>query len=130
MNDFQPGDVVLASIKNPIEDSTSEGKPRPVVLISRDGTKHWLVAGLTSQSHYKSTGRARVRIFASHRNGLDGDGYLWSANLTRIPRHDINEFKGVIDEHLAEAICNNTNVTTAQATQLRAATLNNWPQAA
>ena len=130
MNDFQPGDVVLANIKNPIEDSTCQGKPRPVVLITQDGAKHWLVAGLTSKSHYKSTGRARVRIFASHRNGLHGHGYLWSPKFTKIPRHDIKEFKGVIDEHLAEAICNNTNISTAQATQLRAAALNNWPHAA
>jgi len=130
MFDFQPGDVVLANIKNPIEDTNSQGKPRPAVLLYQSDPKHWFVAGLTSQSHYKSTRNERIRVYASPRNGLDGDGYLWSPKFTKIPRYDIKEFKGVVDEHLAEVLCKNTNITAPTAARLRAAALNNWLHAA
>jgi len=116
-----PGAVVLAEVKNPREKVGCVGKIRPAVLVSRCGDDAWFLIGLTSQSTYKTTRKPRVKVWASVRNGLRSNGFLWGSNPTWVPEVDVGRVIGVVDEHLAEAIASNCDVGELGAARLRKA---------
>ena len=97
-----PGELVTASISNPLENAASRGKVRPVVLVRRDGGA-WLVAGLTTSALYR-TGGARTPVPNPTAVGLRGPGYLWGAKLTRVCALDIDRHIGWVDAALAAVI--------------------------
>jgi len=99
---WQPGMLVLAWVRNPLENALSTGKIRPVVLVEREGG-HWRVMGLTTRSRY-SSGQNRVAVPAPARVGLNGPGYLWGDRLTRVCALDLERPIGWCDPLLAEAI--------------------------
>lgn len=127
MSSYSPGDVVIASMHDSFH---SEGKPRPVVLVRLDDNGSWVVACLTTQSHYKTSRKQRICVFASHRNGLRKHGYLWSPTLATATNNDIVQAIGVVDEHLAEIVSNHTNIDEVAATRLRVVARSNHPYAA
>jgi hypothetical protein len=75
-----PGEIVWAKCGHPLEDSTSIGKWRPMVLARRSGS-HWAAGGLTT-SPRSGDGQARLAIPNPRRAGLPGQGYIWGENLT------------------------------------------------
>ena len=117
--DLFPGAVVLADVKNPRESISTLGKVRPAVLVRRHGPHGWILIGLTSQPYYKTTRQPRVPVWASRRNGLRTNGYLWGSKPTRVPEADVLQRIGIVDEHLAEVISANCAVGELDAVILR-----------
>lgn len=120
-NELFPGAVVLAEVKNPREKVGCVGKVRPAVLVSRCGDDAWYLIGLTTQPFYKTTRTPRIKVWASVRNGLRSNGFLWGTNPTRVPEFDVGRVIGVVDEHLAEAIASNCDIGELAAARLRKA---------
>lgn len=94
----QLGEVVLASFGNYLEAGAAcRPKTRPVILVSVGDCQH-KIAGLTTQSHYKSDGSTRPELTASASMGLDGrQSYLWSDRASFISRRDLRRHLGWID---------------------------------
>lgn len=116
---FRVGDVVLAGVRNPIENRNSKGKYRPFVLVRRvDG--HWRGMGLTTNSHYAS-GAPRVAIPEPLEVGLHGPGFLWGDHLTNVCALDIDRAIGKVTPALAEAVVLLAGLYGADAAALRAA---------
>jgi hypothetical protein len=91
--DQRPGEVCWVKCRNPLEDRTSIGKWRPMVLVRRVGAS-WMAVGLTSRSHYAS-GVARVAVIQPRWAGLrGGPSFIWGENLTRVDALDIGDHIG------------------------------------
>jgi len=113
------GDVVLADVRNPIENLNSKGKTRPFVLVCRiDG--HWSGMGLTTRSHY-ATGVARVAIPDPEAAGLRGPGFLWGDRLTNVSALDVHRVIGCVTQPLAEAVIDLAGLSDADSEALRKA---------
>lgn len=97
-----PGEVVLATVSNPLENPQARGKLRPVVLVRRDGSR-WHVMGLTTSATYQN-GKGRTRIPNPRAVGLERPGYLWGDKLTAIYVLDLDRHLGWADIDLAVAI--------------------------
>lgn len=97
------GAIAWALVRNPIEDPGSKGKSRPTVLIRREGSV-WLVAGLTKQSHYKTTGEPRIPVAHWAEVGLQIPSYLWSTHLVRVSVLEVFDVMGFADASLAARI--------------------------
>lgn len=116
---FRAGDIVVAGVRNPIENRNSKGKNRPFVLVRRvDG--HWCGMGLTTSSHY-ANGAARVAIPDPAAAGLRGPGFLWGDRLTNVSVLDIHVVIGNIDPSLAEAVISLAGLGSMDAAALRRA---------
>ncbi len=116
---FQSGDIVVADIRNPIENPASKGKRRPFLLVRRvDG--HWLGMGLTTNPRYAG-GVPRVAIPNPTAVGLTGPGFLWGGRLTNVSVLDIDRVIGRVDASLAEAVIALARLCCADAAALRAA---------
>lgn len=99
---FRVGDIVVARVRNPQENSASRGKPRPFVLVRRaDG--HWCGMGLTTNPRY-ANGAPRTPIPNVSAVGLVGAGFLWGSNMTYVSVLDIDRVIGHIESSLAEAV--------------------------
>ena len=94
-----PGEVVTASVSNPLENPNSRGKIRPVILVRRDGGRWW-VMGLTTNPAY-ANGRARTPVRRPYDVGLNAPGYLWGDRLTALSVLDIERHLGWVDAALA-----------------------------
>lgn len=109
------GNVVLASVFNPLQNRNSQGKVRPVVLVEED-RGHWRVAGLTT-SPRRQNGEPRVAIPNPFAVGLRGPGYLWGNRLHNVSKIDLDRTVGHADAALALRIAD-THVM-SQATRAR-----------
>lgn len=120
-----PGELVVAAVRNPIENWRSTGKPRPVVIIDRvDG--HYRTMGLTSNRTYRN-GSLRVPVPDPAMVGLRGPGFLWGDHLTNVSVLDIGDHIGWVDSRLAEAIIQLADLPEALARLLRAAAAEHHP---
>ena len=124
------GHIAVLEIANRREDPTAVGKPRPGLLLHPVGDSCWQAVGFTSQSTYKTTGKPRIAVFASARNGLRHDGFLWSPHPVTIPEAAIGKIIGVVDEHVAEVIAQNVDIDEITARRLRVIARDPWPRAA
>ena len=99
----QPGEVVLATYGNFLETrGTDSTKPRPAILLRVSDCQHCF-AGLTTQSHYLTSGDARPVIPKSPILGLDRRrSHLWSPRPAFITRMDIRRHLGWIDHEVVE----------------------------
>lgn len=120
-----PGELVVAAVRNPIENRYSSGKPRPAVIVDRvDG--HYRTMGLTSKGTYKN-GAPRVPVPDPATVGLRGPGYLWGDHLTNVSVLDIGNHIGWVDSRLAEAIIQLAELPETLAELLRAAAAEHHP---
>jgi hypothetical protein len=96
--DLAPGRVALGVVRA-IHEGRTEGKSRPIVLVSqredRGGDPAWAVMGLTSKSTY-GTGLPRIALHDWQVAGLYGPGFLWGGRLAILPSHDIHRAIGWI----------------------------------
>jgi hypothetical protein len=116
---YRAGDVVLADVRNPIENCNSKGKVRPFLLVGRtDG--HWRGMGLTTRSHYV-TGAPRVAIPDPEAAGLRGPGFLWGDRLTNVSALDIHRVIGRVTSPLAEAVIDLASLSDVDSEALREA---------
>jgi hypothetical protein len=63
-----------------------------------------LVAGLTKQSHYKTTGEPRIPVAHWAEVGLQIPSYLWSTHLVRVSVLEVFDVMGFADASLAARI--------------------------
>lgn len=106
---FRPGAVVLAHVLNSLENPSSRGKVRPVVLaLEEDG--HWHVAGLTTNPR-RQDGSPRLSIPDWKAVGLRRSGYLWGDRLHTVSKLDLERVLGHADEALVHAICSSHRMT-------------------
>lgn len=117
--DLRPGEIVIARVRNPLEDPTAIGKCRPAVLISRDRST-WTAMGLTTQPCFKTTGAPRVPIRNWRDVGLTGPGYLWGRPV-RICSLDVERHVGWVDANLAASIIVTAGLDVTDAATLIAA---------
>lgn len=116
---LRAGDIVVADVRNPLENPASRGKPRPFVLVCRiDG--HWRGMGLTTNPRYVG-GLPRTPIPNPAAAGLARPGFLWGSHLTNVSVLDINRTIGVVEPSLAEAVIELAGLYGADAAALRAA---------
>ena len=113
---LEPGEVVLASVSNPVENPNSQGKIRPVVLIARRHSR-WLVMGLTSKPTY-ADGTPRTPVPFPQAAGLHGPGYLWGHRPTAICVFEVRSHLGWVDPHLAAAIIEQAHLAPEEAAGL------------
>lgn len=116
---FRTGDIVLASVRNPIENRNSKGKTRPFVLVRRH-EGHWSGMGLTTNPRY-ANGVPRVAIPDPTAVGLHRPGFLWGDRLTNVCVLDIQAIISVVDPALAESVISLAGLGTADAAALREA---------
>lgn len=116
---FSVGDIVIANVRNPIENARSKGKRRPFLLVHRvDG--HWRGMGFTTSSHYAS-GASRVPIPDPASAGLRGPGFLWGNQLTNVSVLDIDMVIGHVTSALAQAVISTASLNGEDASRLRGA---------
>lgn len=113
------GDVVWASVRNPLQNSKSVGKFRPFLLVRRtDG--HWAGMGLTTNPRFKN-GDRRVAIPNPDAVGLLGPGFLWGDRLTDVSVLDLGAVIGRVDRTLSEIVIRAARLSGNEAAALRAA---------
>lgn len=98
------GQIRWCNVRNPIENVAAEGKWRPAMLVSENGTR-WRIMGFTTKSRFED-GTPRVAIPDFHAIGLPKTGYLWGHRLTRIDTSDIGIYIGEADSQLTRLILN------------------------
>ena len=98
---LEAGEVVWANVLNPHQNPRCNNKPRPVILLCRDGNG-WLVMGLTT-NHVYAQGTPRLRISDPAALGLRGPSFLWG-RPTRICSIDIRDHAGWVDEPTATTL--------------------------
>lgn len=105
-----PGEIVWATLGNYRENPDAHGKMRPVVILDAADGQH-VIAGLTTQAHYATTGEARVAVPTTAACGLDGKpSFLWAMRPTRVSRLDVRTHAGWADESLIDAIATHMKV--------------------
>ena len=112
-----PGEVVMAKVRNPVEDPGSTGKWRPFVLVRRQGGT-WAGIGLTTKSHYHD-GNPRRAVPQPRWVGLRGPGYLWGENLVKVSAIDIGEHIGWVHPELVDLIEEQVRLNAADRAALR-----------
>ena len=121
----KPGEVVWANCGHPLEDDSSAGKWRPMVLVRRTGA-NWAAVGLTTNPRF-GDGQARAAIPNPRWAGLSGPGYIWGENLTRISVLDIGDHIGWAHPQLVEAIERHVRLNNADRDAIHANV--DWPDA-
>lgn len=111
-----PGELVIANVRNPLENPTCTGKPRPTILVRRDAG-HWLVMGLTTNPAHRD-GTPRLPVPHPHAVGLHSSGYLWCSRLTRISVLDLHHHIGWVDASLLAAVIEHAHLGPADAAAL------------
>lgn len=70
------GEIVTTLVTNPLENSSTRGKARPAILLTRNGCR-WLVMGLTTRSSFLN-GVQRTPVPNPTSCGLGrGPSFLW-----------------------------------------------------
>lgn len=113
----EPGELVWAVHFNGLEDHGATGKPRPVVLVAREGGQ-WRIMGLTSKNRYQD-GTPRVPVPNPRHVGLPGAGYLWGDHLHWISAIDLDAHIGWVDEALTETVIQQARLYGRYAAALR-----------
>lgn len=118
----QPGEIVTARVRNPLENARCTGKARPVILVRRDGCV-WYVMGLTTKPTYNDRTARRV-VPRPDAVGLSNrrPSYLWADHLTRVAVLDIDKHIGWVDNDLARTIIEHARLSGYDAAQLMFAT--------
>ena len=98
---LEPGEVVWANVLNPFQNPACTSKPRPAILLRRQGNS-WLIMGLTTNPAY-ADGQPRVPIDSPAALNLQGPTFLWG-RPTRICSIDILDHQGWIDEPTATTL--------------------------
>lgn len=98
---LEPGEVVWANVLNPLENTKSRNKPRPAILLRRQGNG-WRVMGLTTNPTY-ADGRSRVPVADPEALGLHGPTFFWGRPTT-ICSIDVLDHSGWIDELTANTL--------------------------
>lgn len=114
------GEVVLGAFGNFLENPNADRKPRPLVVLDPGNCQH-LVAGLTSQEFYRTSGERRKPIPNPGRCGLYGPGFLWGRRPGRISRLDIHKHIGWVDEGIVDVIADAMHVSPDIIERLRRA---------
>lgn len=105
-----PGEVVWVTLGNYRENPDADGKMRPVVILDATNGQH-VVAGLTTQAHYATTGEARVELPTAPICGLNGKpSFLWATRPARVSRLDVRTHAGWADDSLIDAIASHMEV--------------------
>ena len=112
---FEPGEVVIASVRNPLENPMASGKPRPVVLLHRYNGR-WNAMGLTSKAA-RSDGTPRDPVPDPAAVGLTGPGYLWGRPVL-IDAPDVRSHVGWVDPLLAALIIERVPLSQTQVAML------------
>jgi hypothetical protein len=120
-----PGEIVWANCGHPLEDNSSAGKWRPMVLVRRTDA-HWAAVGLTTNPRF-GDGSGRPPVPNPRWAGLRGAGYLWGENLTRISILDIGDHIGWAHPQLIELIEQHVRLNDADREALHRSI--NWPEA-
>lgn len=109
----QPGEVVLATFGNFLEDRDDcTTKGRPVILLRVSECQH-AFAGLTTKPHYLTTGLGRPLLPHSEMLGLSGKpSYLWSARPASITRLDVRKHLGWVDHRVVEFLAEHMQLDT------------------
>jgi hypothetical protein len=97
------GEVVYGEIGNFLENPNAEKKSRPMVVLATGECQH-LVAGLTTQPYFNTTGGFRVPIPNPKACGLSRPGYLWGGKPVRVSRLDVRRHLGWADPEMVQAI--------------------------
>lgn len=113
----EPGELVWVSIFNSLENRSATGKPRPAVLVERDGGQ-WQTMGLTTNATYRD-GSPRIAIPNPAGVGLGGPGFLWGDRLTRAAVIDIGDHIGWADPALVDAVIALAGLDAGLAQRLR-----------
>jgi hypothetical protein len=114
-----PGELVWARIINGIENPSSTGKSRPVVLIEPHGWA-WRTIGLTTNPRYRD-GNPRIAIPDPWAVGLNRPGWIWSGTMCTTAGIDIDGHIGWVDEGLAFEIVETARLAGATIQPLLAA---------
>jgi hypothetical protein len=114
VSDQRPGEVVWANCFHPFEDPRSAGKPRPMILVRREGGQ-WMAMGLTTKRTYR-LGRPRTPIPDPAALGLTAQVFLWGHRLTRICVLDVRAHIGWATEEVQELIERQIALPTKTAT--------------
>jgi hypothetical protein len=104
------GEVVLGTLGNFLENPNADKKPRPLVVLEPGKCQH-LVAGLTTQEFFRTSGERRRPIPNPARCGLRGPGFLWGCRPARISRLDVRRHLGWVDLDLVEVIAETMHVS-------------------
>lgn len=105
-----PGEIVWVRLGNYLEERNPTCKVRPVVILEPGDGQH-LVAGLTTQPVYATTGLPRIVAPKTPTCGLCGKpSYLWARRPARICRLDVRTHAGWADEALIDTIAAHMDV--------------------
>lgn len=107
---YQPGDIVVADLRNGIQNPQARGKSRPALIVGRRGGSY-LVLGFTTNDHY-ANGERRV-VCPGHRDmGMWGRrSFLWSFRLSRVSGLDVSHQIGRANEGLLRLIAKHARWT-------------------
>jgi len=107
----EPGEVVLAAFGNFLEErERCERKIRPVILLRSTAGQH-MFAGLTTRSHYTTTGQPRPVLPKPACLGLDGRlSHLWSRRPAFVSRLDVRRHLGWIDRTVVLFLADHMNI--------------------
>jgi hypothetical protein len=116
---YYVGDVVWAWVPYTGDDPDHDDIDcRPVVLVERPGTpfEPWKVVTLTTKRGFD-----RPRVWATDRNGLSMDGFIWAPELTLLPIDALRQPSGLVDSAMAETVIDTCGLDEDQARALRIA---------
>jgi hypothetical protein len=102
----ETGEVVLVTLGNFIEAGDRYSpKDRPAIIVAAGPGQH-VTAGLTTRSHCRTTGAARVEIPTVVELGLDPArrSYLWGPRPSHICRLDVRRHLGWVDLDTVELL--------------------------
>lgn len=103
---YKPGDIVIADIRNGIENPQAKGKGRPALIVGRKGGSY-LALGFTTKDSYRN-GEKRVRCPGHREMGLRGNrSFIWSFRLSRVSGLDVSHKIGRVNDKLLELIATN-----------------------
>jgi hypothetical protein len=109
--EHQPGEVVLATFGNHLEQNHGcDRKIRPVILLRTSDAQH-MFAGLTTRPCYRTTGEARPVLPKPPCMGLDDKvSFLWSPRPAFVCRLDVRKHLGWIDRTIAMFLADHMNL--------------------
>lgn len=90
---LRPGEVIMASVVNGIENRHALGKFRPCVILEAPQFGCLTVVGLTSKGYTKKGG-SRMQLTDNQEWGLRGQSFVYGRRLTRLARIDVEKHLG------------------------------------
>lgn len=100
---YRPGDIVIADIRNGIENPYATGKARPALILCRRGGGY-LVMGFTTKDTY-ADGAKRLVCPAHREMGMWGyRSFIWSLKPARVAGIDVSHKVGRVNDKLLKLI--------------------------